>query len=301
VDRTRAAGIGQATIAVASIIGPPLAAPLLFTIGVQWALAVNAASYLFSYFAIRSVRLSGSDGLAAGEPAKAGLAGVRAEFSAGVRVFFGSRFLRTLLGIAVIAQCGTGALNTLGIFFVTSDLHAPARLYGFMATAFGIGALIGSLWAGRVARWFGPRTMTALGLAVAGALVLAYARQSYFAAAVVLLGLVAVPVAMLNTALTPLLLKATPPEYLGRVIAVFNPLNQLASMLSVIVAGWLASNVLRTFSATLLGMRFGPIDTIFTAAGVLLLLSGGYAYLALPREKLAGEAAVEPASVPTSG
>src|SRR5215813_11313857 len=33
VDRTRAAGIGQATTAVAVIVGPPIAAPLLFTVG----------------------------------------------------------------------------------------------------------------------------------------------------------------------------------------------------------------------------------------------------------------------------
>jgi MFS family permease len=33
VDRTRAIGIGQATAATAAIIGPPLAAPLLFTVG----------------------------------------------------------------------------------------------------------------------------------------------------------------------------------------------------------------------------------------------------------------------------
>jgi len=43
-DRARAAGIGQATTATATIIGPPLAAPLLFTVGLQWALLFNAMS-----------------------------------------------------------------------------------------------------------------------------------------------------------------------------------------------------------------------------------------------------------------
>src|SRR6185312_16411005 len=38
VERARASGIGQATTGVAAIVGPPLAAPLLFSVGLQWAL-----------------------------------------------------------------------------------------------------------------------------------------------------------------------------------------------------------------------------------------------------------------------
>ncbi|XXZ47659.1 MFS transporter [Streptomyces cavourensis] len=56
-DRARAAGITQATSQTALILGPPLAAPLFFALGVQWALLFNALSYLVSYLAIRSVRI----------------------------------------------------------------------------------------------------------------------------------------------------------------------------------------------------------------------------------------------------
>jgi len=45
------------TVAVGPLaIGPPLAAPLLFTAGVEWALALNALSFVFSFAVIRSVR-----------------------------------------------------------------------------------------------------------------------------------------------------------------------------------------------------------------------------------------------------
>jgi uncharacterized membrane protein len=86
---------------------------------------------------------------------------------------------------------------------------------------------------------------------VTGAFVIVYSRQSVLAAGIVVLVLVAIPVAMMNTAMTPLLLRAASPQHLGRVIAVFNPVNQLASMLSVVVAGWLASTALRGFSGHL--------------------------------------------------
>jgi len=51
----RAASLSQVTFALATIIGPPLAAPLLFAFGVQWALVINAASFLASFLAIRAI------------------------------------------------------------------------------------------------------------------------------------------------------------------------------------------------------------------------------------------------------
>ncbi|WP_051942572.1 MFS transporter [Streptacidiphilus rugosus] len=295
-DRTRAAGIGQATTASASIIGPPLAAPLLFAAGLQWALVLNALSYVFSWWAIRSVRVAEQqhDGQSA-----AGAGRLRQEFVAGLRFFVGNRFLVALLGIAVIAQCGTGAINSLNIFFVTGNLHTDSRLYGFVSTAFGVGAIAGSLLAGRVVRRLGARTTTWAALLLTGALVLAYARQTGFVGGVVLLTAFSLPVAMLNTAMTPLLLDATPTEYLGRMMAVFNPVNQLASMLSVVVAGWLASSALRDFHGHLAGVGIGPIDTVFSAAGLCIVMAGLYAAISLPRKR-EPEPAAAPAPQPAA-
>ena len=55
-DRAKAFGLGQATAATAVILGPPIAAPLLFALGIKWAMFINCASYVVSYFAIRSIR-----------------------------------------------------------------------------------------------------------------------------------------------------------------------------------------------------------------------------------------------------
>ena len=61
-----------------------------------------------------------------------------------------------------------------------------------------------------------------------------YALQRSFPAGLIMLAIYAIPIAMLNTAVAPLLLDTAPREYLGRVMAVFMPVNQLASMLSVV-------------------------------------------------------------------
>jgi MFS family permease len=285
-DRARAAGIAQATGETAWIIGPPLAAPLLFTVGLQWALLFNALSYLVSYLAIRSVGTRPPEP----GPAEAGgtrepageRAGLLREFAAGLHFFRRSRFLVALLVLAVIGQFGIGALETLNVFFTTTNLHASPHLYGYLGMAMGIGGITGALCAGRVVQRIGARRTTWIGLLVSGALLVVYARQTGFLSSVALLFVFAIPLTMLNTAMSPLLLAAAPPEYRGRVVAVFYPVTQLASMLAAVLAGWLTSSVLRDAEGSVAGFRFGPIDTIFVVAGLIVMLSGVYARLALP-------------------
>jgi MFS family permease len=279
-DRARAAGLAEATTSAAGIIGPPIAAPLLFTVGFQWALAANAASYVVSYLAIRLLRLTAERHAPA--PGGASETSLRGEFSVGLRLFARNRFLVTLLTVTMICQFGTGAITALNVFFVTRDLHASSQLFGIAETAMGAGFIIGALAAGRMVRWIGARALTWSGLLATGVLAAGYALQRSVPAALVLLAIYAMPIAMLNTAVAPLLLDAAPREYLGRVMAVFNPVNQFASMLSVVVSGWLTSTVLRSFRASFAGVTLNSVSLIFIVAGGLIFVSGIRAFAALP-------------------
>jgi MFS family permease len=279
-DRTRAAGLAEATTSAAGIVGPPIAAVLLVTVGFQWALAVNAASYVVSYLAIRCLRLA--PGPRSPAPAEAGSSGLYAEFSAGLRLFARNRFLVTLLTVTMICQCGTGAIGALNVFFVTRDLHASSGLFGIAETAMGVGFIIGALAAGRMVRWIGARALTWSGLLATGVLAAGYALQRSFPAGLIMLAIYAIPIAMLNTAVAPLLLDAAPREYLGRVMAVFMPVNQFASMLSVVISGWLISTVLRSFRASFAGITLNSVSLIFIVAGGLIFASGVRAFAALP-------------------
>jgi MFS family permease len=279
VDRARAAGIAQATSQTVTIIGPPLAAPLLFTVGVQWALLFNTLSYVVSFMALRRVpRTAPEVTPARPRPERPG---VRAEFVAGLRFFRGSKILVTLLLVAVVAQLGVAPLDTLNVFFVSSNLHASAHLYGYLGMALGIGGVVGALCTGRLVRWFGTRTVTWAGIVVLGVLLVAYSRLTVFSLAVIVLFLLAIPLTAVNTTVAPLLLGAAPREFVGRTTAVFNPVNQLAGMLATVVASWLLSSVLHDVTITLPGIRLGPIDLIFLVSGALIITSGLYARTAL--------------------
>jgi hypothetical protein len=51
-------------------------------------------------------------------------------------------------------------------------------------------------------------------------------------------------------------------------------LNKLAEIVSMILAGALASTVLRGMHFAIGGLSFGPYDTVFAAAGLLFLIGG---------------------------
>jgi hypothetical protein len=113
--------------------------------------------------------------------------------------------------------------------------------------------------------------------------------------------LIGVMIAPVNVVVGPLLLHATPHEFIGRVIAVINPIQALATILSISAAGALASTVLNGFHTSLLNMDFGPVDTIFTSTGILIVLGGLYAMVNLRGVILAKADASAPAAVAAEG
>ena len=304
-EQTRAFGISNATSAVAGMIGPPLAAPLLFTSGVTWALLLNAASYVVSYIAVRSVRVPEAepetgpeaDPATAGAPAEAPAPqSFWADFREGMSFLLRDKFVRTLLLVAITCQAGTGALNTLDVFFVTGNLHVAAKYYGVLSVGAGAGLIIGSLIAASVVKRFGAVRTTAGVLLLSGLIFLVYTRQTTFPAGIVLL-LFTIPIAIVNTSGAPLLMSAIPQRMFGRVMSVFAMLNQGVQMLSMLVAGWLASTSFRDFHARVLGVHVGPIDTIFTVAALLLVLGGVNAFITLPGSVREAAAPDEPGAV----
>jgi MFS family permease len=276
-ERPRAASLLQVAGALAIIVGPPLAAPLLLTFGPWWALLVDAASFVVGFLTLSAMRVSRERAAqVAGAPGS-----VAGEFLAGLRYFLTNRVLVTVLVAASIALLGAGALNALDVFFVTENLHADPHLYGLVGAATAVGTLVGAIAAGAFAFRLGLARTIWLALLAVGALVVVVSRMTSFGPALVAFGLTGMANAPLNVAAGPLLLKVTPKRFVGRATAILVPAINLASLVSIALAGWLASTVLVGFHAVVLGITFGPLDTIFLAAGALAILGGLYAMVML--------------------
>jgi MFS family permease len=292
----QASSLGQVSFALATIVGPPLAAPLLFAFGVQWALLIDAASFLVSFLAISAIRVSRETTAPEGHERSTLLR----EYGSGLRFFFGNRVLVTILFAIVITGFGAGALNALDVFFFTTNLHTPAQYYGLAGAAYAAGTLIGAVIGGLFARRLGLTRLVWLSLMLLGIGMGVFSRLTSFAPAIPVLFLTGIPQATLNIAVGPIFMRVTPRHLLGRVAAVLQPALTVAMLISTALAGFLASNVLHGFSATVGGVTFGTLDTIFGCAALLLLLGGLYAMLnlrgvALPssRDQAAGAPVVE--------
>lgn len=275
--QARAMGLSQTSMSIAMILGPTLAAPLFVAFGPEWALGIDALSFVASYLLIHTV---------VAPPAARSVAdGARPnfwrEFGGGLRFFFRSRILVVITLSATIVMLGGGALNTLDFFFVTGNLHASASYFGVLQGVMGVGMILGAIIAGAFAQKIGLTRTLWLSLLGIALLITAYARSTDIWVAIAIMGVAGIPQAALNVAVGPLMLQSTPREMVGRVSSIINPTITISTLVGAALGGYLDSTVLHGFSATLLGIHFGPVDTIFTAAGLIALVGALFAAFGL--------------------
>ncbi len=274
----------QAIQGIAVILGPPLAAGLVFGLGVQWALLLNALSFVVSFVAASAIQAPpAASSLAPGETGR-----FSREFVAGFGYVLRHTILRTILVSEVLTWLGFGALQTLGYFFITENLHAPAGDYGLLGADFGLGAIAGALIVTFLGHRVGLARLLWMALVTSGIFVTVLSHLTSFALALGAAFLFGVSATAILVTAGPLALHATSREFVGRVTAVINPIGKLAALLSVAIAGYLVSAVLGSFHATVLGVAFGPVDTVFTGMGLLAVAGGLYARVAL-RDVIAAE------------
>src|SRR5205807_1314994 len=82
------------------------------------------------------------------------------------------RVLRTILVAEMLTWLGFGALQSLGYFFITENLHAPANYYGVLGADFGVGAIAGALLVRLVGQRIGLERLLWIALATSGLFVI---------------------------------------------------------------------------------------------------------------------------------
>jgi MFS family permease len=291
-ERARASGLRQGAASLGAIVGPALAAALVFGVGIGWALILDALSFVVSFLAVRAIRAPAGRAPEGGPeesetPAAEAPAGFLRELRAGLRFYFGNRVLVTLLVAGMLTLVAFGTVNTLDVFFVTQNLRAAPGLYGVLTSVEGIGLIAGAVFAAAFAERLGVARVFGLSLLGWGALLLVYARLTSVGPALVLMGLTGFLLSTAQVAESPLFMHVTPPQFLGRAYAVFAPAISAAELVGIGLSGYLDSIVLRGLHARELGVAVGPVDTIFSVVGLSILAAGIFALVNLRTVRLA--------------
>jgi MFS family permease len=267
----------QAIQGLAIIIGPPVAAVLVFGLGVMWALVLNALSFVVVFLTTFAIQAPPSaHSVAPGEASH-----FSREFLDGLGYVAGHVVLRTILVAEVLTWLGFGALQSLGYFFITGNLHAPASSYGLLGAVFGVGAVVGAVLVVVFGKRIGLAQLLWISLVASGLFVIVMSHLTSLYPALGAAFLFGVFTTAVIVTAGPLALDSTSREFVGRVTAVINPVGRLAALISVALAGAMVSTVLHGFHASVLGISFGPVDTIFTGMGLLAVLGGIYVRVSL--------------------
>jgi MFS family permease len=264
----------QAIQGLAIILGPPIAAILVFGLGVPWALLLNVVSFVVSLLATIAIIVPPiSRRLANGA-----VGTFFQQFLDGFGYVLSHSVLRTILVSEVLTWLGLGALQTLGYFFITQNLSAPPGAYGIFGAVFGVGAIGGAVAVTTLGERIGLPRVLWVGLIISGLFVTLMSHLTTLTLALVAAFFFGVSATAIIVTASALALRVTAREFVGRVTSVLNPVGKLASLLSIAIAGYLVSSVLDGFHATFLGLTFGPVDTIFTGMGLLAIAGGIFAW-----------------------
>ncbi|HEX9068171.1 MAG TPA: hypothetical protein VF807_05335, partial [Ktedonobacterales bacterium] len=150
--------------------------------------------------------------------------------------------------------------------------------------------IVGAILWGALAERIGLVRLTIFGLLGMGLCVALYSRMTQLGPALVVMVVAGLTQSATNVGATPILMRVTPQAMLGRVVTLIQPVFSLMSFGAIAISGYLASTTLVGLDLTVMGVHFGPVDTVLFAGGVLIvvgalltmLLLAGYRLPAAP-------------------
>jgi hypothetical protein len=181
-----------------------------------------------------------------------------------------------LLVSGVVFVLGEASINTLSIFFLRENLHASPALFGLMGGAIGLGTLLGAATGGFVASRIGSsRALWSAAIAF-GCVTVVLSQVRTFPPALVLVAVSAAMFGVMEVTETPLLLRATPEGYTGRVAAILLPTFSVADSVAALAAGWLVATALKGLHASLAFLQLNSVGSVYALAGLLAFSAGIY-------------------------
>jgi MFS family permease len=243
------------------IVGPALAGLVIAAFGVGACFVVNAVSFLAVLASLLLLRESELYSVTRSAP-RSVVAGVRE----GLAFVKQTRELVIVLGVITVLSVAGFNFHVIVPLLASDTLHLGAKAFGFLAAAFGAGALAGALAAaalGRASRRAFLAGTAGFGLTM---LILAPLQTAWLCG--LMLFAVGVSFTLLTANANSLVQMATPPELRGRVLGLY--LFAFAGLAPIggLLAGWL--------------VEVGGTSLSFALAGVTALATAWVAARAWP-------------------
>ncbi|HEX8036767.1 MAG TPA: MFS transporter, partial [Ktedonobacterales bacterium] len=242
-----------ASDSLAEIAGPSLAGGLVHWLSAPIALAIDAATFIFSALCLAAIRTP--------EPAPARQAEQRqsigSEIVDGLRVVLRQPLLRALAGTMATFTFFGNFIGTLYSIYLLRVLQVPTAVVGVLVGLGGVGALVGALLVEPVARRFGLGKTLIAAMAFYGCtgLLIPLAGGPPFIAVGMLaigqlVGDVAIAVYLIND--VSLRQSVIPSSMLGRANASMQVLERGIGPLGALLAGLLGGSILLGMRGTIL-------------------------------------------------
>ena len=232
-DLPNAVALNASVFNTARIVGPAVAGVLIAAVGVSWAFAINAASFVAVLVGLFLIRVSELIPLerTAKPPVFRGI-------REGVAYAATEPRIRAVLVLLVALAAVGFQFHVLVPVIAADTLGAGARTFGVISSCFGIGALIGSLITA-AAGSAGLRRLFTGAAGVTGGMIVLAMQDTVVTTAVVLFGLGIFFVFW--TASSESILQLTAPDRLrGRVMSLYMFAFGGVSPIGALLAGWLA-------------------------------------------------------------
>lgn len=254
------------TAMMGMLVGPAVSGLGIATVGIQVVLYVSSGTFLLSVLSLSRLRLTGRQSQASQRRSRNTFSN---ELKEGLRYVFLKR--QTIAGIVLTALCYSLASSAFVFLLpVLADkvLQVGAMMLGWLWSAYGAGMVLISiaLAAGK------QRVASTRVLFITGAMLIGGAASFILAAtaapllSIALVAIIGAGLAAFTPIVWGLLQEMTPETLRGRIFAIFNTAAMSASMIGMVLFGWVTDRV--GPQTSLLGM--GVILWVTATASVLL-------------------------------
>jgi len=259
-DMPNAIALNSAIVNAARVAGPALAGLVVAAVGEGWAFALNAASFVGTYYALLVMRPP---------PQPLATGSRRAHVLEGIAYAGGTSHVRALLALLAVSSFFAMPYQTLLPVLSSEVLGGGPGLYGTLLACAGAGALAGAIGLLLRKGLAGLGRRVAIGATLLGGAVVTLASSRSVALSAAALAVLGFGFITQMAGTMTLLQGLAPTAMRGRVMGLFSTLFVGVTPFGALAAGFAAS-------------RLGAPRTLACGGGVVLLASAAF-HLALPR------------------